>query len=118
MSTASHEPRDDAGRSDAGASDTPTSGSRHTAGAYDVRVVIAGLIGLYGVVLIVMGIVDRSEEALAKAGGVNANLWAGIGMLVVALGFAAWTRWRPVVVDPGAAVDGPADGPADGPPPH
>ena len=82
---------------------------KQSAGAFDVRNVIAGLLGLYGVVLTVMGVVDRSEEALAKAGGVNANLWTGIGLLVVALAFAAWTRWRPVV------VDAPADAPADGP---
>ena len=75
------------------------SDGRHTAGAFDVRNVIAGLIGLYGLVLVVVGLVDRSEEALAKAGGVNANLWAGIAMVVVAAGFALWSRLRPIVVE-------------------
>jgi hypothetical protein len=87
--------------------DSSAPSGKQTAGAFDVRNVIAGLLGLYGVVLVVMGIVDRSADALAKAGGVNANLWAGIGMLVVALAFAAWTRWRPVV------VEAPADGAAE-----
>jgi hypothetical protein len=82
-----------------------TSGSR-TAGAFDVRNVIAGLIGFYGVVLVIVGIVDRSEEALAKADGVNANLWAGVGMVVVAAGFALWSRLRPIVVEPSHPVDG------------
>lgn len=72
---------------------------KQTAGAFDVRNVIAGLIGFYGVVLVIVGIVDRSEEALAKAGGVNANLWAGIVMVVVAAGFVLWSRLRPIVVE-------------------
>jgi hypothetical protein len=72
---------------------------KRPAGAFDVRNVIAALIGFYGVVLVVMGIVDRSEEALEKAGGVNANLWAGIVMVVVAAGFALWSRLRPIVVE-------------------
>ncbi len=76
-----------------------TSAGGHTAGAFDVRNVIAGLIGFYGIVLVVVGIVDRSEEALAKTDGVNANLWAGVGMIVVAAGFALWSKLRPIVVD-------------------
>lgn len=74
-------------------------GEKHSAGAFDVRNVIAALIGFYGVVLVVVGLVDRSEEALEKAGGVNANLWTGIAMVVVAAGFAGWSRLRPIVVE-------------------
>jgi hypothetical protein len=70
----------------------------HAAGAFDVRNVIGGLIGLYGLVLLVVGIVDHSPSALKKTGGVNADLWAGIVMVVVAAGFLAWSRWRPIVV--------------------
>jgi hypothetical protein len=91
MSTASHA-SDNAGQA-------PASGKKHTAGAYDVRTVIAGLIGFYGVVLTVVGIVDNSDSDRAKTGDVNANLWAGIAMIVVALLFALWLRLRPVVVD-------------------
>jgi hypothetical protein len=79
---------------------------KEIAGAFDVRNVIAALIGFYGIVLVIVGIVDRSEEALEKAGGVNANLWAGIVMIVVAAGFALWSRLRPVVVDEKAGVAG------------
>jgi hypothetical protein len=35
---------------------------------------------------------------MTKTGGVNANLWAGIVMVVVAAAFAAWSRIRPIVV--------------------
>ena len=38
------------------------------------------------------------DEGGEKTTGVNANLWAGIGLLVVGLGFIAWSLLRPVVV--------------------
>ncbi len=75
------------------------SARKHSAGAFDVRNVIAALIGFYGVVLTVYGLVD-SGEAHDKTGGVDANLWSGIAMIVVAAGFALWSRLRPIVVDP------------------
>jgi hypothetical protein len=81
------------------------SGGRHTAGAYDVRTVIGALIGFFGLVLIVMGLVNNSGADLQKAGGVNANLWTGIAMVVVAVLFGLWTWLRPVVVDEGPSVD-------------
>jgi hypothetical protein len=74
-------------------------GRRHAAGAFDVRNVIAGLIGFYGVVLVVLGLVDGGGDALKKAGGFNANLWVGICMIVFAAAFALWTRLRPIVVE-------------------
>jgi hypothetical protein len=75
----------------------------HRAGAFDVRNVIAALIGFYGVVLLVMGLVADPSRQDAKTGGVNANLWTGIVMVLVALAFVIWSRVRPVVVDERAA---------------
>ena len=72
---------------------------RHSAGAFDVRNVIAALIGFYGVVLVVVGLVDRADEALQKTDGFNANLWVGLGMVVFAAAFALWSRLRPIVVE-------------------
>ena len=89
-------------------------GGRHTAGAYDVRTVIAGLIGLYGIVLTVLGLVDYSEADRAKTGDVNANLWAGIVMIAVALVFALWLKLRPIVVDPAALQKEQDEGTSDG----
>lgn len=74
------------------------SGGKQAAGAFDVRNVIAALIGFYGVVLVVVGLVDTGDEELAKTGGFHANLWVGIGMLVFAAAFALWSRLRPIVV--------------------
>jgi hypothetical protein len=72
----------------------------HKAGAFDVRNVIAALIGFYGIVLLLVSFFGSDEPD--KTGGVDANLWAGLGMLVFAVAFALWSRLRPVVVAPGA----------------
>lgn len=70
----------------------------HPARVFDIRTFIALLIGIYGVVLVLMGIFATSDRDLERAGGVNANLWAGIGMVVVAALFQAWAMWRPILV--------------------
>ncbi|GAA1776205.1 hypothetical protein GCM10009795_022830 [Nocardioides hankookensis] len=70
--------------------------NQHTAGAFDIRNIIGGLIGAYGVILTLMGIFGDKE--LDKTGGVNANLWAGVVMLVMGAAFLIWARLRPVVV--------------------
>ncbi len=76
--------------------------SRKKAGAFDIRNFIALLIGAYGVVLVVMGLVGTTDTDLRRAGGLNVNLWAGLGMVVVAAAFLTWARLRPVVVPPDA----------------
>ncbi len=68
----------------------------HTAGAFDIRNVIGGLIGVYGVILTVMGIFDAGDNGTGDA---SANLWAGLAMLAFGAVFLAWARLRPVVVD-------------------
>lgn len=67
-------------------------------GGFDIRFVIGGLIGVYGVILTLLGIFNASEEELARGDGFNVNLWSGIGMIVAAAAFVAWARWRPLVV--------------------
>jgi len=88
-------------------SSTTTEAGGHRAGAFDIRNIIAGLIGIYGVVLVGMGIFSDPETA--KTGGVNANLYAGIVMVVVAAAFATWARLRPVVVPAAHESDGASD---------
>ncbi len=75
-----------------------TAGEKHTAGAFDVRTLIGGLLGLYGFILTALGLFRATEEELARGDGLNINLWAGLGMLVVAAVFLAWVRLRPLVV--------------------
>jgi hypothetical protein len=73
-----------------------TTERKHTAGALDIRNIIGGLIGVYGVILTLMGVFGDEEGD--KTGDVNANLWAGIVMIVVGAGFVVWARARPIVV--------------------
>ncbi|SEO53537.1 hypothetical protein [Amycolatopsis saalfeldensis] len=71
------------------------------AGAFDIRLIIALLTGVYGVVLTVMGAAFTTQADLDKAAGVNINLWAGIGLLVFTAIFVTWALVRPIVVPVG-----------------
>jgi len=68
----------------------------HKAGAFDIRNIIGALMGLYGVILTLAGLFGDPE--LEKTGGVNANLWTGLALIVVAAVFLGWARLRPIVV--------------------
>jgi hypothetical protein len=68
----------------------------HKAGAFDIRNIIGALLGVYGVILALAGLLGEHEPA--KTGGVNANLWTGLALIAVSLCFVGWARWRPVVV--------------------
>jgi hypothetical protein len=72
-------------------------GDAHKAGAFDIRVFIASLIGIYGIVLFIAGLV-QDDSQLVKTDRVNLNLWAGICMIIFAASFLLWARLRPVVV--------------------
>lgn len=72
--------------------------AKHTAGAFDIRTIIGGLIGLYGLILLFLGIFNATDAELEKADGMNVNLWAGVIMTVFGIAFIAWARLRPVVV--------------------
>jgi len=75
---------------------TSTTQGRHTAGALDIRNIIGGLLGVYGVILVLMGLFGDKE--LDKTGDVNANLWAGLALVVVSVVFLTWARLKPIVV--------------------
>jgi hypothetical protein len=70
---------------------------RHTAGAFDIRNIIGLLMGVYGVILLLAGLFGGAGDE-GKTGGVNANLWTGIALLVVGGAFLAWARAKPIVV--------------------
>ena len=84
-----------------------TTKKTHVAGAFDIRNIIGALLGLYGVILTLAGLLGEHEPE--KTGGVNANLWTGLGLLAVALTFLAWAKIRPIVVP--ADFDRPDDDP-------
>ncbi|MFD5567025.1 hypothetical protein [Streptomyces cadmiisoli] len=62
---------------------------------FDIRRLIGGLFVLYGVIVTIAGLTD-DEAAIAKAEGVNINLWTGLGMLLLGLFFLAWLKLRPI----------------------
>lgn len=81
------------------------------ASLFDLRTVIAILFAFYGIVLTIMGFIDGEAE-LAKAGGIDVNLWTGLGMLVLAVVFVLWARAKPL------GSDAPPPGDDDRPPMH
>jgi hypothetical protein len=64
---------------------------------FDLRTVIAVLFAVYGIILTVMGLFFEDEAEIAKAGGIDINLWSGLAMIVVAALFVLWARLRPLV---------------------
>lgn len=61
----------------------------------DVRKIIGGLLGIYGAILLVAGIV-ASDADKEKAAGVNVNLWVGIALLLACAIFWGWALSRPL----------------------
>ncbi|HEX6352387.1 hypothetical protein [Actinophytocola sp.] len=66
--------------------------------AFDIRLIIALLLGSYGLVITIMGLFFTTDEEIDKSAGVNINLWAGLAMLAVGALFVLWTWLRPLRV--------------------
>lgn len=87
-----------AGRRDNAIASTEGAAADKTATAarlFDIRRIIGGLFTLYGVILLVTGLVD-GDDASKQAAGIDINVWTGIGMLVAGLLFLLWMRLNPV----------------------
>jgi hypothetical protein len=65
------------------------------ANLFDLRRIIGGVFLLWSIVLLILGVTESDAE-IEKAAGVNINLYAGLGMLVVAAVFLAWAFARPL----------------------
>jgi hypothetical protein len=66
--------------------------------AFDVRLIIALLLGVYGLVLTVLGLFFVTDKDIDKSAGVNVNLWTGLAMLVFCALFVLWAVLRPLKV--------------------
>lgn len=77
---------------------------------FDLRVMTGGLFAVYGVLLTIYGFFT-SEAELAKAAGINMNLWLGLGMLVLGALFLIWARVSPMQPPEPHPID--ADRPVD-----
>jgi drug/metabolite transporter (DMT)-like permease len=62
---------------------------------FDIRTIIGGLFGLYGIILTVAGLFTDSSD-LRKAEDIRINLWTGLAMLVVSAIFLTWVFLRPL----------------------
>ncbi|WP_166823501.1 hypothetical protein [Brevibacterium limosum] len=67
-----------------------------TAGAFDVRNFIGVLLAIFGVILTIAGIVGFTPDEAERTGGVDANLWTGIGLIIAAAVFLIWAKLRPI----------------------
>jgi hypothetical protein len=77
---------------------TPARERARTAGAFDIRLIIAMLFALFGLVITAVGLVGTDAEDIAKAAGLNINLYSGIAMLAFAAAFTVWAKLRPITV--------------------
>jgi len=84
----------------------PQATSRRADVLFDIRTVIGVLFAVYGVVCFVTGLVSFTAADRAKTGGVNLNLWTGIGMIVLSAAFLVWSFSRPLHPDEAATADG------------
>ncbi len=71
-----------------------------SSGLFDLRYLIGGLFTIYGIVLIVASFFVSN----VKSGGININLWLGLGMLILGVFFLVWARTRPLTVEGTSAL--------------
>lgn len=78
--------------------------------AFDLRSILGLLFAVYGIVCTIWGLVANNSTDSQRSGGINVNLWTGLGMLVVSAAFFTWALLRPLPVEdapPDAADDEP-----------
>jgi hypothetical protein len=85
------------------------------ANLFDLRRIIGAVFTVWGVLLIILGVTDSAAES-HKAAGININLWAGIGMLVLGLLFVTWALTRPLGEQLREAEEGEGGAPGHAPP--
>jgi hypothetical protein len=82
-----------------GATDADEEAAARVANRFDIRRIIGGLFALYGIVLVLVGLLG-SHNIKVKASGINIDLWTGLAMLVVSALMIAWALLRPVRPEP------------------
>jgi hypothetical protein len=101
-------------------SDTTTQRSRRAeraANLFDLRRIIGGLFSIWGILLIILGLTDSHAEK-TRAAGININLYAGLGILIVGIIFLIWALTRPLGEQLREAEESERTGPHNAPAPH
>ena len=75
------------------------SSDARAADLFDIRRIIGGLFLVYGVILVVTGLVG-DHLVKTKASGINVNLITGACMIVFAILMIAWALLRPTRPEP------------------
>jgi len=88
-----------AGEPGEGMSDEEEAKAARAANRFDIRRLIGGLFLLYGIVLVITGIVG-SSHVKNYADGINVDLWTGLGMLIFGGLMVFWALARPTVPEP------------------
>lgn len=65
------------------------------ANLFDLRRIIGGVFGVWGILLIILGISDGDAE-ISKAADLNINLITGLGMIALSAVFLIWAFTRPL----------------------
>lgn len=84
---------------------------------FDLRLLIGGLFVVFGLILTIAGFFTNDQE-IAKADGININLWLGLAMLALGLFFLAWQRLRPLRLEGPSAAEQTEGGSRTGIPSH
>ncbi|SDQ81727.1 hypothetical protein [Actinopolyspora saharensis] len=82
-------------QTDSGEDRRETGNSSASTKLFDIRTIIGGLFVVYGVLVGFAGIFP-TKEGLAKAQGININLWTGLSMLLLGGLFLLWVKLRPL----------------------
>jgi hypothetical protein len=78
--------------------DQAESSAKPTSRLFDLRTIIGFLFAVYGIVCLIWGLVSFTPADDQKAGGINVNLWSGIGMILLGASFLIWSFARPLEV--------------------
>lgn len=82
-----------------GETDVDEAEAARAANRFDIRRLVGGLFLVYGVILVITGLVG-SHHVKTQAAGINIDLWTGLAMLVFAALMIAWALLRPVMPEP------------------
>ena len=79
----------------------------------DIRVVIGAVLSIIGLFLLVCSAFLNGPDETAKTGGVNANLWSGLGLVAIAVLMILWWAAEPRGASGNKSITDTAEGEAE-----